>query len=70
MAWSLLAVLLWTPALVLLTARFGPALTNPLVGELGYTSKCFATAGALLLSLRLAARLVRGVSRSSAGASG
>jgi membrane protein DedA with SNARE-associated domain len=66
MAWSLLAVLLWTPLLVLLTAWFGPSLTSPLVGQLGYAFRCFATAGILLLALRLAARLLRSVSRPSA----
>ena len=70
MAWSLLAVLLWTPLLVLLTAWFGPSLTNPLVGELGYAFRCLITAGALFLGLRLGSRVLRGVSRLSAGVSG
>lgn len=70
MAWSLLAVLLWTPALVLLTAWFGPSLTSPLVGELGYSFRCAAAAGAGVIALRVATRLVRGVSRCVPGASG
>jgi membrane protein DedA with SNARE-associated domain len=70
MAWSLLAVLLWTPPLVLLTAWFGPSLTDPLVGELGYAFRCSATAGAVLVGTRIAARLLRGLSRREAGASG
>jgi membrane protein DedA with SNARE-associated domain len=55
-AWSLLAVLVWTPALVLLTAWFGPSLTNPLVGELGYAFRLAVTAALLLLPVRLAVR--------------
>jgi membrane protein DedA with SNARE-associated domain len=47
MAWSLLAVLLWTPLLLLLTARFGPSLTSPLVGELGYAFRLLVTVAAL-----------------------
>jgi membrane protein DedA with SNARE-associated domain len=70
MAWSLLAVLLWTPALVLFTAWFGPSLTNPLIGELGYLFRCATATGAGLIVLRVAARLVRGVSRYAPGASG
>lgn len=55
-AWSLLAVLLWTPMLVLLTAWFGPALTNPLIGELGYVFRCVAIGGTLTIALRLVVR--------------
>jgi membrane protein DedA with SNARE-associated domain len=51
MAWSLLAVLLWTPLLVLLTAWFGPAVTSPVIGELGYVFR-FAVTVAALASLR------------------
>lgn len=58
MAWSLLAVLLWTPPLVLLTAWFGPLLTGPLVSELAYAFRCTATAGALLVVVRVALRLL------------
>jgi len=58
MAWSLLAVLLWTPPLVLLTAWFGPSLTNPLVSELGYAFRCAAVAGGLLVLVRVALRLL------------
>ena len=55
-AWSLLAVLVWTPLLVLLTARFGPSLTNPLVGELGYVFRWVTTSEFLAVALRLIAR--------------
>lgn len=55
--WSLLAVLLWTPPLVLLTAAFGPSLTSPLVGELGDTFRWIVTAAALFAAVRLAIRL-------------
>jgi membrane protein DedA with SNARE-associated domain len=64
--WSLAAVLLWTPPLVLLTAAFGPSLTSPLVGELGYAFRCLTTAAAVLVAVRVAVRLVRGVSRPAA----
>jgi membrane protein DedA with SNARE-associated domain len=54
--WSLLAVLLWTPLLVVLTAAYGSAATAPLLGRLGEISQ-FAIAAALLLgALRLATR--------------
>jgi membrane protein DedA with SNARE-associated domain len=58
MAWSLLAVLLWTPPLVLLTAWFGPSLTGPLVSELAYAFRCAATAGALMVGVRGVLRLL------------
>jgi membrane protein DedA with SNARE-associated domain len=54
-AWSLVAVLLWTPLLVLITAWLGPSLTAPLVGELGYVFRCLALSGALTMALRLVA---------------
>ncbi len=57
-AWSLVAVLLWTPALVLLTARFGPSLTTPLVGDLGYGFHWAATAAVLFVALKVATRVV------------
>lgn len=53
-AWSLVAVLLWTPPLVLLTARFGPSYTTPLVGELGYLFHWAASATVLFGALRVA----------------
>jgi membrane protein DedA with SNARE-associated domain len=56
MAWSLLAVLLWTPPLVLLTAWFGPSLTSPIVGELGGTFRWAITAASLFIAVRLATR--------------
>jgi membrane protein DedA with SNARE-associated domain len=58
MAWSLLAVLLWTPPLVLLSAWFGPSLTGPLVSELGFGFRWVVTAAALLVLLRVALRLL------------
>jgi membrane protein DedA with SNARE-associated domain len=58
MAWSLLAVLLWTPLLVLLTAWFGPSLADPLVGELGYAFRIILTA-ALFVSIRWLALSLR-----------
>jgi membrane protein DedA with SNARE-associated domain len=64
-AWSLAAVLLWTPPLVLLTARFGPSLTNPLVGQLGYGFRYVATATVLMVTLRVAGRLTRFAARAS-----
>jgi membrane protein DedA with SNARE-associated domain len=57
-AWSLVAVLLWTPLLVLLTARFGPSLTAPLIGDLGYAFHWAATATVLFVALRVATRLM------------
>jgi membrane protein DedA with SNARE-associated domain len=59
MAWSLLAVLLWTPLLVLLTAWFGPSLTNPLVGELGYAFRLMVTVAELAVLKWLALSLSR-----------
>ena len=58
-AWSLLAVLLWTPALVLLTARFGSAVTTPIVGELGAAFHWAFTAGVMIFAVRLAGRVCR-----------
>jgi membrane protein DedA with SNARE-associated domain len=51
--WSLVAVLLWTPPLVLLTARYGAALTAPLVGDLGGAFHWTATAAVLFVALRV-----------------
>lgn len=65
-AWSLAAVLLWTPPLVLLTAWFGPSLANPLVGELGYGFRAVVTAAALLVTLRAAGRITRFAAGTSA----
>lgn len=54
--WSLLAVLLWTPVLVLLTAAYGSAVTSPLLGELGDVSQFIVTATLLFAGLRLLTR--------------
>ena len=59
MAWSLRAVLLGTPLLVLLTAWFGPSLTHPLVGELGYAFRLFITVAAFVSIRWLAVNLSR-----------
>jgi membrane protein DedA with SNARE-associated domain len=59
-AWSLLAVLLWTPLLVLLTAAYGSSLTSLLLGQLGEVSRFVVTVVLLAAGLRLA---TRGLSR-------
>ena len=56
--WSLLAVLLWTPLLVLLTATYGASLTSPLLGQLGEVSQLVVTGALLLAGLRLATRVI------------
>ena len=45
--WSLLAVLLWTPLLVALTALYGSAITSPLLGQLGGLSRVIVSAALL-----------------------
>jgi membrane protein DedA with SNARE-associated domain len=55
-AWSFVAVLVWTPLLVFLTAAFGSSLTSPLVGQLGEVSRFVVTAVLLAAGLRLATR--------------
>jgi membrane protein DedA with SNARE-associated domain len=55
-AWSFVAVLLWTPLLVLLTAAYGASLTSPLLGQLGNVSQLVVTAVVLMTALRLATR--------------
>ena len=52
--WSLVAVLLWTPLLVLLTAMYGSSLTSPLLGQLGEVSRLVITGALLLAGLKLA----------------
>ena len=56
--WSLLAVLLWTPLLILLTAAYGSAITTPLLTELGSASQLVVGAMLLFSALRLATRAV------------
>jgi membrane protein DedA with SNARE-associated domain len=56
--WSLIAVLLWTPLLVLLAAAYGDALTSPLLGELGAVSHAVLTAAILLTGLKLTTRML------------
>jgi membrane protein DedA with SNARE-associated domain len=55
-AWSLLAVLLWTPSLVLLTAAYGSNITTPLLGELGGLSRLVVSAVLLFAALQLISR--------------
>jgi membrane protein DedA with SNARE-associated domain len=55
-AWSFVAVLLWTPLLVLLTAAYGSSLTSPLLGQLGEVSRLVVTAVLLVAALRLSTR--------------
>ena len=62
-AWSLVAVLVWTPLLVFLTAAYGSTLTSPLLGKLGTVSEFIVTATLLFAGLKGAARAMnlRGV---------
>jgi membrane protein DedA with SNARE-associated domain len=55
-AWSFVAVLLWTPLLVFLTAAYGSSLTSFLLGQLGEVSRFVVTAVLLVAGLRLATR--------------
>jgi len=57
-AWSLLAVLLWTPMLVWLTSLFGAALTTPLLGELNGLLRSFVSAAILFVVWTLTARVL------------
>lgn len=63
-AWSLLAVLLWTPALVLGVAHLGPEWTLPIAGEHSYLVHWATTATALIAAMRLAGRVSRDLRRS------
>jgi membrane protein DedA with SNARE-associated domain len=55
-AWSLAAVLVWTPLLVLVAATYGSSLTSTLLGQLGDVSRLVVTAMVLVGGLRLVAR--------------
>jgi membrane protein DedA with SNARE-associated domain len=55
-AWSFVAVLLWTPLLVILTATYGSLLTSSLLGPLGDVSRLAVTAVLMVGGLRLATR--------------
>jgi membrane protein DedA with SNARE-associated domain len=57
--WSMVAILLWTPFLVVIAAVYGTALTTPLLGELGTVSHVAMTAALLFAALRLVTRAVR-----------
>jgi membrane protein DedA with SNARE-associated domain len=63
--WSLLAVLLWTPLLVLLTATYGAPLTSPLLGQLGEVSQLVVTGALLLAGLKMATRMLSRVTRAA-----
>jgi len=56
--WSLLAVLLWTPLLVVLTAAYGSAITAPLLGRLGEISQFVVATALLFAAFRLATRVL------------
>jgi len=55
-AWSLLAVLVWTPMLVSLTHIFGASATAPLVGELNGVLRSLVSAVILFAAWQLTAR--------------
>ena len=57
-AWSFVAVMLWTPLLVFLTAAYGSSLTSPLLEQLGEASRLVVTAALLVAGLRLATRVL------------
>jgi membrane protein DedA with SNARE-associated domain len=59
-AWSLLAVLLWTPALVWLTRTFGASLAMLIVGELSGALRYLLAAVLLCAVWRLTVRIVSG----------
>ena len=63
--WSLLAVLLWTPLVVLSTAAYGARLTSPLLGQLGEVSQLIVTGALLLAGLKLATRMISRVTRAA-----
>jgi len=58
-AWSLLAVVLWTPALVWLTHTFGAAAAAPLVGALNGSLRHVLSVALLFTVWTLAARVPR-----------
>jgi membrane protein DedA with SNARE-associated domain len=61
-AWSLLAVLTWTPMLVWLTGTYGAALTEPVVGELNSVARALASSAILLAGWRVIARVIQSLS--------
>ena len=63
--WSLLAVLLWTPLLVLLTAAYGSSLTSPLLGQLDGISQLIVTGALLLAGLKITTRMLSRVTRAA-----
>jgi membrane protein DedA with SNARE-associated domain len=61
-AWSFVAVLLWTPALVWLTQMFGSSITTLLLGELSGVLRYLLSAIVLCTAWRLTVRVVAGLS--------
>ncbi len=56
-AWSLLAVLIWTPLLLWISLRLGASVAHLLVGRVGSAWTQAASAVAVLVALRWAARV-------------
>jgi membrane protein DedA with SNARE-associated domain len=57
-AWSLLAVLLWTPLLVWSTYAFGASVTGPLLGELNGALRYLLSATILFILWKLGAPIL------------
>jgi membrane protein DedA with SNARE-associated domain len=57
-AWSFLAVVLWTPALVWLTRTFGSSISTQLLGELNVGLRYLVSGVVMWTALRLLARIV------------
>jgi membrane protein DedA with SNARE-associated domain len=57
-AWSFLAVVLWTPALVWLTRTFGSSISIQLLGELNVGLRYLVSGVVVWTALRLLARIV------------
>jgi membrane protein DedA with SNARE-associated domain len=57
-AWSLLAVLAWTPMLVWLTSTYGAALTEPLVGEFNSAARAVLSSTILFAGWRVIAGVI------------
>jgi membrane protein DedA with SNARE-associated domain len=66
-AWSLLAVLLWTPLLVWATYAFGASVTGPLLGELSDAGRHLLSAAILFTLWKLTARLIMNLGDPRAG---
>jgi membrane protein DedA with SNARE-associated domain len=57
-AWSLVAVLLWTPALVSLTRTFGSSISMHLLGELHAGLRYLISVGVVFAAWRLTVRII------------